>query len=171
LFLRQARQVAPAVVRHVTDRSCRNSRCLTQAYRSSFAACEKPRQFSGRMSVGQLSHLRHPFVSSALQPFQAFGYHKSVSGPRSRACRMFKDTAPSSDRGKSRRETPVVVAHAMPPSRFNDRRQLAPSRARWMRHDRERSVVESSIPSGVPDIYFMWVGVGSASFDEESGDQ
>lgn len=82
---------------------------------------------------------------------------------------MFEHATESPHVGERGLEATPVKAATMAPSRLDESRETAPSRARRMRYDRMRAVVVACIARLIPWIDVAQIEVRSVRVNEERG--
>lgn len=130
----------------------------------------EPRLLSRRMTVMALFDLRYETSAKSALPAHAKRSWKAERAPCYADRRMLEDAAPAPHGSQSGSEASVVVADGQPVSRLIDRRHLAPSLARRVRHDRPRPIVEPRVPGLVPRIDIRQAEVAAACLHEERSD-
>lgn len=80
---------------------------------------------------------------------------------------MLEHAAPLPHGRQRRRETPAVVAHAMPVARLVDWRHLAPAITGRMRHHRPRTGVGARVAPNRPSVDIRQAGVAAALIHEQ----
>lgn len=165
------RRHAIAAPRHQRERTSVRHRAPLQRWKFVCPMHVEPCGLLRWVTVSPLLDVAGPAAThTALPSTRPRRARQAERGPRIAVCRVLQHPPPRPHGPESRLEAPAIVASLVPPPRFDEPSETAPSRAWGMSHDRVRPVVAACITLLVPRIDAIETVVRTALLDVECGD-